>query len=218
MSQLPLLYNFRRCPYAMRARLAILASGIAVQVREIELKDKPAAMLALSPKATVPVLQLADGTVLEESADIALWALQQQDPHQLLQLTATEQTWLQQLLAQNDNEFKYWLDRYKYFDRFPEQPQSHYWQQALVFLEKLEQQLASHEQVYLLGRITLADLLVMPFVRQCAFVEQPRFAAAKLPYLQRWLAAWLQHPWFVCAMQKRPIWQLGAEEYCLQLP
>ncbi|QSX34342.1 glutathione S-transferase [Shewanella avicenniae] len=214
-SGLPLLYNFRRCPYAMRARLALIASGVTVNVREIELKHKPTALMALSAKATVPVMQLTDGTVLDESADIAYWALQQQDRHQLLQLSAAEQHWTQALLKQNDTEFKYWLDRYKYFDRFPEQTQAAYWQQALVFLQQLEAQLASHQQGYLLQRPTIADLLVMPFVRQCAFVDQAMFAAAQLPWLQQWLAAWLAHPWFIAAMRKHPIWQPGDAEYCL---
>lgn len=227
---LPLLYNFRRCPYAMRARLALIASGMAINVRDIVLKHKPEAMLALSPKGTVPVLQLVDGTVLEESADIVFWALRQQDPHQLLRLTEDEQQWVAKQLQCNDGEFKYWLDRYKYADRHPELSQQDYFDNACATLQRWELQLAranvlpalgQAEQAkasYLLGRATVIDILLVPFVRQFASVNKAVFNAAPLPHLRAWLAYWLNHPWFSYAMQKRPIWLETGEEYTLHLP
>ncbi|WP_417761772.1 glutathione S-transferase N-terminal domain-containing protein [Shewanella sp.] len=215
---LPLLYNFRRCPYAMRARLAIIASGIAVNVRDIVLKHKPEAMLAISPKGTVPVLLLPNGTVIDESADIALWALTQRDPHRLLALSDIEHQWMMAQLERNDSEFKHWLDRYKYFDRFPEQSQASYFAAAITSLQPLEQQLASHAGHFLFERLTLVDLLLLPFVRQFAWVDSAAFANAPLPRVQQWLAHGLAQPWFTYAMQKRPLWLATGTEYQLLLP
>ena len=220
---LPLLYNFRRCPYAMRARLALIASGLPITVRDIVLKHKPAPMLALSPKGTVPILQLLDGTVLEESADIVLWALAQQDPYKLLVLTEHEQQWVNTQLQRNDSEFKHWLDRYKYADRYPEASEQDYFDKALESLELWEQQLArqandANSSHYLLGRASVIDILLMPFVRQFASVNKAAFNAAPLPHLQAWLAFWLNHPWFSYAMQKRPIWLDTNEQYTLHWP
>ncbi|MDX1320322.1 MAG: glutathione S-transferase N-terminal domain-containing protein, partial [Oceanospirillum sp.] len=135
MNSLPRLYSFRRCPYAMRARLGLLFAGLQVELREIVLKNKPAPMLAISPKGTVPVLELPDGRVIEESREILEWALAQQDPAGLLdvdlQLAAG-------LLDQNDGDFKHWLDRYKYADRHPEMSQLEYRQKGEEFLQVLE--------------------------------------------------------------------------------
>ena len=170
------LYSFRRCPYAMRARLGIVFAELNVELREIELKNKPAPMLAISPKGTVPVLQLSasDGTsgrVLEESQDILMWALERHDPQGLLD---TDLSRAQALIQQNDDEFKYWLDRYKYADRHPQQTQLEYRQQGEVFLQQLEQLLTEHS--YLLGdRISVADIAIMPFVRQFAHVDREVF-------------------------------------------
>ena len=104
------LYSFRRCPYAMRARLGTLFAELKVELREVILKNKPAQMLAISPKGTVPVLQLFDGTVIEESREIMVWSLEQQDPQGLLDAKVRDQA--NALIDQNDNEFKHWLDRY----------------------------------------------------------------------------------------------------------
>ena len=114
----PILYSFRRCPYAMRARLALYASGANVELREIVLRDKPAHMLEISPKATVPVLLLQDGKVIDESLDIMIWALGRQDPDEWL---ASDEVTTQELIKRNDNEFKYALDRYKYPNRYPDE-------------------------------------------------------------------------------------------------
>lgn len=196
----------------MRARLGLLFAGIEVELREVVLRNKPAQMLAISPKGTVPVLELAEtaGTkpqVIEESREILEWALQQHDPQGLLQVDlATANA----LMDRNDSDFKHWLDRYKYADRHPELSQQEYRQHGEVFLQDLEKLLTKHR--YLLGeQISIADIGIMPFVRQFAHVDRELFYA--LPYLklQQWLTNWLEHPLFRLAMIKYPPWQAGDE-------
>ena len=206
MSSLPCLYSFRRCPYAMRARLGLLFAKQQVELREVVLKNKPAQMLQISPKGTVPVLQLTDGSVIEESREIMLWALEQNDPQNLLDKKVLNEA--NALIDQNDNEFKYWLDRYKYFDRHPERSQTEYRQQGEVFLQQLESLLTRHP--YLLGQnVSVADIGIMPFVRQFAHVDRDAFYKLPYPNLQRWLKGWLEYPLFVQAMTKYPPWVEG---------
>lgn len=205
---LPRLYSFRRCPYAMRARLGLLFAGLQVELREIVLKNKPAPMLAISPKGTVPVLELPEGRVIEESREILEWSLAQNDPAGLLdvdlQLAAG-------LLDQNDGDFKHWLDRYKYADRHPEMSQLEYRQNGEEFLQVLEGLLANRP--YLLGnKISIADIGIMPFVRQFAHVDRQTFYGLPYPKLQQWLQNWLEHPVFLQAMTKFEPWQEGDEE------
>ncbi|GAF52365.1 glutathione S-transferase [Psychrobacter sp. JCM 18900] len=176
-TSLPRLYSFRRCPYAMRARLGLIFAELPVELREITLKNKPDQMLAISPKGTVPVLQLSDGSVIEESAEIMMWALEKNDPQGLLNEKISSEA--NALIAQNDNEFKQWLDRYKYADRHPEMTQTEYRQKGEVFLQDLEALLTKN--TYLLGNnVTVADIGIMPFVRQFAHVDRNVFY--KLPY------------------------------------
>lgn len=205
-SSLPLLYSFRRCPYAMRARLGLLFAELPVELREIVLKNKPAQMLEISPKGTVPVLQLVDGTVIAESVEIMRWALEQQDPQGLLVASVSLQA--KALIEQNDNDFKHWLNRYKYADRHPERTQIEYRQQGEVFLQLLESLLTKN--AYLLGSSpSIADIGIMPFVRQFAHVDRQVFYSLPYPKLQLWLQHWLQHPLFVQAMTKFQPWQEG---------
>ena len=200
------LYSFRRCPYAMRARLGVLFAGLQVELREVTLKNKPAQMLAISPKGTVPVLRLADGAVIEESRDIMVWALEQQDPQGLLDATILDQA--NALIEQNDSEFKYWLDRYKYADRYVEMTQTEYRQRGEAFLQVLEALL--ERNAYLLGDDpTIADIGVMPFVRQFAHVDRDVFGQLSYPNLQRWLQRWLEYPLFMQTMIKLPVWLEG---------
>ena len=207
-ASLDCLYSFRRCPYAMRARLGVLFAGLQVELREVTLKNKPAQMLAISPKGTVPVLRLADGAVIDESRDIMVWALEQQDPQGLLDATVLDQA--NALIEQNDNEFKYWLDRYKYADRHVEMTQAEYRQRGEAFLQVLESLLET--RAYLLGENpTIADIGVMPFVRQFAHVDRDVFSQLPYPNLQRWLQGWLAHPLFLQTMIKLPVWQEGDE-------
>jgi len=206
------LYSFRRCPYAMRARLGILFAEQKVELREVVLKNKPVQLLTISPKGTVPVLELinqgsSQQQVIEESREILEWALEQNDPQGLLN---TDLTGAKALIDQNDNEFKHWLDRYKYADRYPEFTQQDYRQKGEVFLQSLETLLTKNK--YLLGdTISLADIGIMPFVRQFAYVDRDVFYSLPYPYLQAWLKNWLEHPIFKQVMIKYQPWQEGDE-------
>jgi glutathione S-transferase len=207
-SLLPRLYSFRRCPYAMRARLALLFAELPVELREIVLKNKPSQMLAISPKGTVPVLQLPEGRVIQESRDIMVWALEHNDKQGLLDAKLIKQA--NDLLDKNDHEFKHWLDHYKYADRYPEMSQAEYQERGEVFLQSLEALL--NKNAYLLGdSISIADIGVMPFVRQFAHVDRDVFYGLPYPKLQRWLQDWLEHPLFKQAMTKFDPWQEGDE-------
>lgn len=204
ITSLPLLYSFRRCPYAMRARLGILFAEQQVELREIVLKNKPSQMLAISPKGTVPVLQLTDGKVIEESREIMEWALEQKDPQGLFDAEVLHEA--NALIDKNDNEFKHWLDRYKYADRHLEMTQEEYRLQGEVFLQVLEELLSN--KPYLLGdKVTIADIGIMPFVRQFAHVDRDIFYSLPYPNLQRWLKHWLEHPIFLQVMTKYQPWQ-----------
>ena len=201
----PILYSFRRCPYAMRARLALHFANQAVDHREVILRDMPQQMLDISPKATVPVMQLNDGTVIEESLDIALWALEQQDPQKLLG-SLSQLSDMLSLINDNDHDFKGWLDKYKYADRHPEHSADYYREQGEAFLRELEERLKL--QPYLFGaEIRLADIAIMPFVRQFAHVDKRWFESADYPNLQRWLEGWLASESFQEIMIKYPQWQ-----------
>ena len=209
-SSLPMhrLYSFRRCPYAMRARLGLLFAEVQVELREITLKHKPAQMLEISPKGTVPVLQLSNDAVIEESREIMVWALEQQDPQKLLDTKTLHEANI--LIDKSDHEFKYWLNRYKYADRHLEMTQTEYRQQGEAFLQVLEALLTKN--AYLLGsHITIADIAIMPFVRQFAHVDRDVFYNLPYPNLQRWLTGWLEHPLFLQVMTKFEPWQEGDE-------
>ena len=215
----PVLYSFRRCPYAIRARLAIKVSGVAVVLREVVLRDKPAALLAVSPKATVPVLQLPTAEVLEESLDIMRWALKQNDPQQWLpaeealldqreqreQQEQQERHWV----ALNDGPFKQLLDRYKYASRHPERPAHSDRDEAVqLMLAPLNAQLA-HSQFLLRDSVTLADMALLPFVRQFVACDEAWFATRPLPHLQRWLLQLSTTQLFDSVMPKFKPWRSG---------
>ena len=156
----PIFYSFRRCPYAMRARLALLVSGQICEIREVRLSAKPAELLAASAKATVPVMVSPDGAVIDESLDVMRWALQQHDPCRWLLGDDAE------LIAANDGPFKHALDRTKYPDRHGSDPAEHR-AKGLRFLEALEARLATADN--LCGpAMTLTDAAILPFVRQFA--------------------------------------------------
>lgn len=197
---LPILYSYRRCPYAMRARLAINIADIAVELREISLRHKPVQLLQISPKATVPVLQLPTGIVIEQSLDIMFWALRQFDPQDWLDADFGK---MQALITENDTHFKQALDRYKYPERFPPLTQTHYRKQGEVFLQRLESLLSQHN--YLLKEsASLADMAIFPFVRQFAAVDLAWFESSKYPKLQNWLNGLLGSTLFERAMLKQP--------------
>jgi len=207
----PVLYSFRRCPYAMRARLAIANSHIAVELREIVLRNKPKQLTDISPKATVPVLLTADDAVIDESLDIMRWGLDQHDPDNWYNaLTQSQQQLSLQLIANNDSEFKYYLDRYKYADRYPEYTQDYYRQQAEKTLAMLEQQL-QHNGCLICSHLTLADMAILPFIRQFAFADKAWFDQSPYPLLQAWLAEFVDSELFQNIMLKYPAWQTGDE-------
>ena len=205
---LPVLYSFRRCPYAMRARLALYASGVAVELREVSLRDKPASMLAASPKGSVPVLVLPDGRVIDESWDIMQWALHRHDPDGWLGENDSHIDAAIPLISKNDASFKYHLDRYKYPDRYPEYPQSHYRSEAEAFLLQLETRLGASR--FLLGdALSVADAALFPFIRQFAEVDKDWFALTPYPKLQRWLKGFINSGRFIAVMEKYSIWHMG---------
>ncbi len=210
MSDFPVLYSFRRCPYAMRARMALLVSVIAVDLREVALCSKPAAMIAASPKATVPVLVLPTGEVIDESIDIMRWALAQNDP----------ENWLvgddAALIAANDGAFKHHLDRYKYPDRHGADPIDHR-DAGLAILRDLDGRLQAHTNLCGEPR-TLADIAILPFVRQFAAVDAAWFAAQPVPQVQAWLARHTTSALFGQAMFRTKPWVPGDPPIILRAP
>lgn len=213
----PILYSFRRCPYAMRARLALAYAlpAQSLELREVVLKDKPDELLVISPKATVPVLQL-ENQVVDESLDIMLWALEQK----------TDQVWLSKdegirqeilsLIKENDGEFKWALDHYKYSDRY-EESQSHYRELGEVFLKKLDQRLTNGP--YLMGEsMSLLDAAIFPFVRQFAHVDKKWFDQCSYAALRSWLNLHLDSELFQSIMTKYSKWQAENDVVLFPLP
>jgi glutathione S-transferase len=195
------LYSFRRCPYAMRARMALRYSGVAVNIVEVSLKAKPAEMLALSSKGTVPVLNV-DGQVIDESLAIMHWALAQNDPQDwLLKDDPVGQQHIAGLIEENDQVFKVHLNRYKYAERYPEQPMTVYRAEGEVFLRRLDELLEGRD--YLLAEHpSLADVALMPFVRQFAHVDREWFGQTPYRRLQAWLQRFLESELFIGVMAK----------------
>ncbi|MEP7155477.1 MAG: glutathione S-transferase [Betaproteobacteria bacterium] len=197
----PVLFTFRRCPYAIRARMAVAVSGVAVDMREVDLRNKPQAMLDCSPKGTVPVLQLPDGTVIDESVDIMRWALGLHDPEAWLEADQVRAADTAGLIALNDGTFKYFLDRYKYAGRFPDHSAEYYRGEGDKFLTGLEARLAS--TTCLAGaRHGFADMAIFPFVRQFAQVDKAWFYAAHRGALADWLEALVDSALFRAVMAK----------------
>lgn len=202
MTALPILFSFRRCPYAMRARMALAASGVQVELREVVLRDKPPEMLEASPKGTVPVLLLPDGRVLEESLDIMRWALAQSDS--LGWLTHDDQN----LVSATDGPFKQALDHYKYPHRYGLTDGTAHRDSALAYLGDLNDLLSA--TLYLGGaRPAFTDIAIFPFVRQFAATNELWFAALPLPALQRWLSALVSTDLFALIMTRYPQWKAG---------
>ncbi|WP_439155314.1 glutathione S-transferase [Yoonia sp.] len=205
MPHLPILWSFRRCPYAMRARLAILSSGQQVELREILLRDKPTAFLATSPKGTVPVLNTG-ATVIAESRDIMLWALRCSDPECWLDMPAEGHA----LIDRCDGPFKKALDHTKYAVRYPDLDPDHARDKAMDFLRDLNDRLS--ETPFLTGPDRrLADMAILPFVRQFAHIDRGWFDAQGLGPLRRWLDDFLQSDTFAGVMTKYPPWQDGQD-------
>jgi len=202
---LPTLYTFRRCPYAMRARMALVYAGVQVSVREVVLRDKPAEMLAASPKGTVPVLILSDGQIIDESLDVMHWALSQNDPAEWLSPDSAT------LITSADGPFKAALDRYKYPNRYDGIDRLDQRALGLAFLEKLDGLLDGRANL-LRETVSLADIAIFPFVRQFANTDRAWFEALPLPRLQDWLARHLASDLFASVMTKYPQWTAGDAE------
>ncbi|MDH3342159.1 MAG: glutathione S-transferase [Gammaproteobacteria bacterium] len=208
-----ILYSFRRCPYAMRARLALKYAGIKTELREIDLNNPPEELVAISEEATVPVLQLPDGQVIDESWDIVQWATRQNDPDLWLGENGQHLIESDMLLETNDYSFKQDLDHYKYADRYPEHPMEYYREQGEEFLQELEERL--NVTTYLLSNtISIADIAIFPFIRQFAMVDQAWFDQSPYPRLQQWLAGFTQSDnqeahLFNAVMDKYEIWKQG---------
>lgn len=203
-----ILYSFRRCPYAMRARLAIYQAQIPHEHREIVLRDKPKEMLEASPKGTVPVFITASGQIIDESLDIMLWALSKNDPDQWLPAPHLRSD-IFNLIERNDTTFKRNLDRYKYPNRYPEEGNENTGEHArdknTGILKDLNARIENNGA--LSGdKITLADMAIFPFIRQFAHVDKDWFDAQPLPHLQKWLEEHLASTAFDEAMKKHEKW------------
>ena len=205
----PVFYSFRRCPYCMRAHMALRYCGVKVELREVDLQNYPPQALEISAKATVPVFQLTDGTVIDESWDILKWALTQNDPDHWLGENNEHALDAEILIETNDYSFKEDLDRYKYADRHPEHSQEHYRTSCEEYIEELEDMLS--ESSYLLAdQLSLADIGVFPFVRQFSLVDKEWFDQAPYPRVRQWLNTLIGTELFTVAFQKHELWQQGA--------
>lgn len=208
MATYPILYSFRRCPYAMRARLALTVSQQVCELREVVLRDKPQEMLDISPKGTVPILVQVDGSILEESLEIMMWALNQQDSEVWLRADSGQMAHLHALVAACDGPFKHHLDRYKYAQRYESNNAQEHRTEGSKFLETLNHQLG--ETTYLCDQYrSWADMAIAPFVRQFANTDRPWFDAQPWPHLQAWLAEFLESDLFQQIMGKYPQWKSG---------
>lgn len=223
---LPILYSLRNCPYAMRARLAIFKSKLAVELRDVVLSDKPAEMLVASPKGTVPILVLASlkqstTPVIDESLDIMLWALGESDPHNLLRAKPVDSptnskdtkpptalTEILSLIQQFDHEFKSCLEAYKSAKRYHDSGVQSSREQCEVYIQQLEQRLSKH--TYLMDESeSLVDIALLPFIRQFARVERQWYLQSPYPHLKQWLNRYLQSAMFTKVMAQYPLWAEG---------
>ena len=198
-----ILYSYRRCPYAMRARMALKYAGIEVEHREIELRNKPQSMLLASPKGTVPVL-CVDNLVLDQSLDIMHWAISQSDPEGWGSVDSViAQAWV----AKNDGPFKVLLDQYKYPNRYPELDQAVVLNEALqIMLLPMEQALQVTQ--YLMGdKLTWVDVAIFPFIRQFSMVDAKKFEQLPISATKKWLSQQLNSELFQSVMHKHPVWR-----------
>ena len=202
----PILYSFRRCPYAMRARMALYTSGVRCELREVVLRDKPTHMLEISPKATVPVLQVTPDQIIDESLDVMLWALDQHDPDQWLVPENNDPGTMMALIAKADGDFKDNLDRYKYSNRYEGVDAAACRTAGEGFLVELNTMLQNTP--YLFGqRPCLADMAIATFIRQFANTDRDWFDQTPYVPLHGWLSAFLDSESFNAVMDKYPQWQ-----------
>ena len=206
--KLPVLYTFRRCPYAMRARISMYYSKISYEHREILLKERPKKLYQLSPKGTVPVLNLPDGKVIDESLDIMKWSVSVNDPDAWYVNNIDHQL---EIISINDKEFKKWLDRYKYHDRYPEYSVEYYRGKCEKILDNFEKILDS-EKFLFSNNISLSDIALLPFVRQFSNVDIIWFRN-RFINLSGWMDELIGMEIFQAMMKKFEIWNpLGEGE------
>ena len=207
----PVLYSFRRCPYAMRARMAIFISGTSCRLREVLLRDKPIELISISPKGTVPVLTFDNGTLIDESLEIMHWALSINDPESWLAPDNRTSEQMLSLIKHVDEDFKYCLDRYKYPNRYSDVDPIFNRMKALELLAPIISRLENHENLF--GEnVTIADIAIFPFVRQFANTNRAWFDSLELDNLQTWLEAHVSSPLFTQVMKKWPVWSSGQRD------
>ena len=198
---IPILYSFRRCPYAIRARLALYYSKINYEHREILLKNRPNKLYEISPKGTVPVLDLLNGEVIDESFDIMKWAISMDSSETLFNRCRQKQI---DMILLNDMQFKKWLDKYKYHVRYPEDSMEFYRENCKQILDQYEDHLKNY--TYLLdNEISLADLAILPFIRQFANVDI-KWYNDSYSYLSSWMNKLMDFDIFIQIMKKFEVW------------
>ena len=205
-NNLPILYSFRRCPYAMRARMAIHISGQRCELREVLLRDKPPSMLEYSAKGTVPVLILQDGKVIDESLDVMDWALNLNDPDDWQRSKDKEKT--KELIKINDGEFKYHLDRYKYSKRYDNEDPEFHRKKCLKFIESINNELNNSEYIFD-DNISYADIVLLPFIRQFRIADIEWFDSLPYDNLKKWLSSFLDSSLLNSIMKKYDLWKEG---------
>ena len=205
-NNLPILYSFRRCPYAMRARMAIHISGQRCELREVLLRDKPPSMLEYSAKGTVPVLILQDGKVIDESLDVIDWALKLNDPDNWLRSNQSEKS--SELIHTNDNEFKHHLDRYKYSKRYDNEDPEFHRKECLKFIESINNELNNSEYIFD-DNISYADIVLLPFIRQFRIADIEWFDSLPYDNLKKWLSSFLGSSLLNSIMKKYDLWKEG---------
>ena len=205
-NNLPILYSFRRCPYAMRARMAIHISGQKCELREVLLRDKPPSMLEYSAKGTVPVLILQDGKVIDECLDVIDWALNLNDPDDWQRSKDTKKT--KELIKINDGEFKYHLDRYKYSKRYDNEDPEFHRKKCLKFIESVNNELNNSKYIFD-DNISYADIVVLPFIRQFRIADIEWFDSLPYDNLKKWLSSFLDSSLLHSIMKKYDLWKEG---------
>ena len=205
-NNLPILYSFRRCPYAMRARMAIHISGQKCELREVLLRNKPPSMLEYSAKGTVPVLILQDGNVIDESLDVIDWALNLNDPDNWQRSKDTKKT--KELIKINDGEFKYHLDRYKYSKRYDNEDPEFHRKKCLKFIESINNELNNSEYIFD-DNISYADIVLLPFIRQFRIADIEWFDSLPYDNLKKWLSSFLNSSLLNSIMKKYDLWKEG---------
>lgn len=203
---MPILWSFRRCPYAMRGRMALYAAGVTCELREIQLSRKPDAFLDTSPTGTVPMLAFADGTIIEESLEVMIWALGQHDPYGWRDGPEVE---TDALIAENDGQFKHHLDRYKYPSRYEGVDSDKHFSDAIGILSNWNLRIEANGGGLVDAAPRLADIAIFPFVRQFVSVNRARVEDQNVPHLLTWLERHVASETFTAIMQKHALWDGG---------